>query len=78
MAAKLKTISEKGRGEIYELDAARVSIGRDRANEIVLNDASVSRRHCVIEQRGERFAGGGLRGFGRRLRGLRCGGNACH
>jgi transcriptional regulator with GAF, ATPase, and Fis domain len=56
MAAKLKIISEKGKGEIFELTAAEISIGRDKANEIVLNDASVSRRHCVIERRGETFS----------------------
>src|SRR5688572_29867469 len=55
MAAKLKIISEKGRGEIFELNAAETSIGRDKTNEIVLNDASVSRRHCVIEKRAEKY-----------------------
>ncbi len=55
MAAKLKIISEKGRGEIFELNSAKISIGRDKTNEIVLNDASVSRRHCVIERRGEKY-----------------------
>jgi Nif-specific regulatory protein len=55
MAAKLKIISEKGKGEIYELNSALTSIGRDKSNEIVLNDASVSRRHCAIERRGERY-----------------------
>jgi Nif-specific regulatory protein len=55
MAAKLKIISEKGKGGMFELNSAQISIGRDKANEIVLNDASVSRRHCVLERRAEKF-----------------------
>ena len=53
--AKLKIISEKGRGETFELNTERISIGRDATNEITLNDASVSRYHAVIERRGEDF-----------------------
>lgn len=55
MTAKLKIISEKGKGEVFELNAPEISIGRDKSNEIVLNDASVSRRHCIIERRGEKY-----------------------
>ena len=55
MTTKLKIISEKGKGGIYELGGERISIGREAANQISLNDASVSRRHCVIEKRGEDF-----------------------
>ncbi len=55
MTAKLKIISEKGKGEIFELNAPEVSIGRDKTNEIVLNDASVSRRHCRVERRAEKY-----------------------
>jgi Nif-specific regulatory protein len=55
MSAKLKIISEKGKGEIFELNSPQISIGRDKKNEIVLNDASVSRRHCAIERRGEKY-----------------------
>ena len=55
MAAKLKIISEKGKGEVYELNSGKISIGRDHKNEIILNDASVSRRHCEIEKRGEKY-----------------------
>jgi transcriptional regulator with GAF, ATPase, and Fis domain len=55
MAAKLKIISEKGKGEVYELNSPKISIGRDTLNEIVLNDASVSRRHCIIEKRDENY-----------------------
>jgi transcriptional regulator with GAF, ATPase, and Fis domain len=53
--ATLKIISEKGSGETFELNAPKISIGRDATNEIALNDASVSRFHAVIERRGEDF-----------------------
>src|SRR5437868_3121993 len=55
MAAKLKIISEKGKGETFELNSEKIFVGRDKTNEIVLNDASVSRRHCEIEKRGEKY-----------------------
>ncbi len=55
MSAKLKIISEKGKGEVFEFNAEKISVGREAANEIVLNDASVSRRHCLIENRGGHF-----------------------
>lgn len=55
MKPELKIISAKGRGEIYALDQEKISIGRESANEIALTDASVSRRHCEIERRGEDF-----------------------
>src|SRR6187551_2483998 len=55
MAAKLKIISEKGKGEIFELNSEKISVGRDKTNEIVLNDASVSRHHCEIETRNEKY-----------------------
>ncbi len=46
---KITIISNKGKGEIYELSGETISIGRDSANQIRLNDSSVSRRHCIIE-----------------------------
>ncbi len=55
MAEKLKIISEKGKGKIFDLDGERISVGRGAENEIVLNDASVSRRHCLFEKRGEAY-----------------------
>ncbi len=55
MTAKLKIISEKGKGEVFELNGEKISVGREASNEIVLNDASVSRRHCAFEKRGARF-----------------------
>ena len=53
--AKLKIISGKGIGDTFELNAPKISIGRDAANDIALNDASVSRYHAVIERRGADF-----------------------
>src|SRR5215204_1192286 len=53
--AKLKIISEKGSGDVFELEGTKISVGRDATNDITINDASVSRYHCTIEQRGEDF-----------------------
>lgn len=51
MMAKLLVIEGKNKGESFELKAEKTFIGRESTNEISLNDASVSRRHCVIENR---------------------------
>jgi hypothetical protein len=42
-------------GQIYELDKKEIIIGRDIANDIVLNDAEVSRRHAHLIQEGNRY-----------------------
>lgn len=55
MTAKLLTISEKGKNKIFPLDKETISIGREASNDIVLNDASVSRRHCLVEQKENLF-----------------------
>lgn len=55
MTAKLLTISEKGKNKIFPLEGETISIGREASNDIVLNDASVSRRHCLIEKRENLF-----------------------
>lgn len=39
----------------FALTDAEVSIGRDPANAICVNDHSVSRRHCVINREGDSF-----------------------
>ncbi len=52
---KITIISNKGKGEIYELSDETISIGRDSANQIILNDSSVSRRHCTLEFTNNRF-----------------------
>ena len=47
----LLTIAEgSGRGQKFQFDAARVTIGRGAENDVVLNDAGVSRTHARIER----------------------------
>lgn len=53
--AKLLVIEGKNKGESFELNAEKIFIGREVSNEIRINDASVSRRHCVIENRDNTF-----------------------
>jgi Nif-specific regulatory protein len=55
MRAKLVISSGKNAGEIYELGEGETIVGRELSSRIRLNDASVSRRHCSIEKRGETF-----------------------
>lgn len=55
MPARLLTIEGKNKGAVFALEAAETYVGREFASQIALNDASVSRRHCVIERRGEEF-----------------------
>jgi hypothetical protein len=42
-------------GQVYELDRAEVSIGRDIANDIVINDAEVSRKHARLTLEADRY-----------------------
>jgi FHA domain len=42
-------------GQIYELDSPEVSIGRDIANDIVINDVEVSRKHARLTREGDRY-----------------------
>ena len=45
-----------GAGEVYELKGrAPLSIGRAKANEVVVNDLSVSSEHCRIRPEEGRF-----------------------
>jgi type III secretion system (T3SS) inner membrane Yop/YscD-like protein len=49
--AFILTIAEgKGRGQKFQFDAERVTIGRGAENDVVLNDAGVSRNHARIER----------------------------
>ena len=43
------------RGTRFEIGDAETGIGRITQNQIAIPNLSVSRRHCVIERRGERF-----------------------
>ena len=46
------TIAEgKGRGQKFQFDAESVTIGRGAENDVVLNDAGVSRTHARIERK---------------------------
>ena len=42
-------------GQIFELDRNEVSIGRDIANDIVINDAEVSRKHARLTLEADRY-----------------------
>jgi transcriptional regulator with GAF, ATPase, and Fis domain len=53
--AKLLIIEGKNKGESFELIAEKTFVGREASNEIRLNDASVSRRHCIVEKRDNTF-----------------------
>jgi len=48
MSPHLIAISGNLKGTTFSLASEEISIGRDASNSIRLNDASVSRRHCVI------------------------------
>ncbi len=56
MEPKLKIQSGPNAGQVYEMRDDVTTIGRETGNTIVLKNASVSRRHCIIERRGEEFA----------------------
>jgi hypothetical protein len=42
-------------GQVFELNRNEISIGRDIANDFVINDAEVSRRHARLILEGERY-----------------------
>ena len=42
-------------GQVFELDRNEVSIGRDIANDIVINDAEVSRKHARLTLEADRY-----------------------
>ncbi len=42
-------------GQVFELDRTEVSVGRDIANDIVINDAEVSRKHARLILEGDRY-----------------------
>ena len=55
MQPRLAAISGKLKGAIFTIDEGEVVIGRERAANVCIADASVSRRHSLIEKDGERF-----------------------
>src|SRR5512142_769986 len=50
--ARLIISSPDGKRGIYEISKAVVTIGRGVSNDLVLNDASISRLHAVVKQVG--------------------------
>ncbi len=55
MQPRLAAISGKLKGAIFTISEDEVVIGREIAANLCLPDASVSRRHSLIEKNGERF-----------------------
>jgi transcriptional regulator with GAF, ATPase, and Fis domain len=47
---QLVAIAGPYNGQLFTLDSEEVTIGRDPANQICLNDPLVSRRHCVLRE----------------------------
>jgi transcriptional regulator with GAF, ATPase, and Fis domain len=50
MNPRLIAISGTLKGTVFTVPEAEVSIGREPANTVCLNDPSVSRRHCVLKR----------------------------
>jgi len=52
---RLIALSGSANGTVFAIAQDEVSIGREPANQIRIDDHSVSRRHCVIKREGEAF-----------------------
>jgi len=50
MNPRLIAISGSLKGTVFALTGSDVSVGREAANTVCLNDPSVSRRHCVLRR----------------------------
>jgi Nif-specific regulatory protein len=55
MAPRLVALSGPLKGTSWELDSEELTVGRDPANHVMLNDGLVSRRHCIIRKVGDYF-----------------------
>ncbi len=57
MAASLRLVLNSGPtpGKAYPLEKPEIFIGRDLANDIVINDPEVSRRHARISSQGNQY-----------------------
>jgi transcriptional regulator with GAF, ATPase, and Fis domain len=53
--ANLLVIEGNNKGERFVLESEQTFIGRESKNEISFNNASISRRHCVVEKRDQSF-----------------------
>ena len=58
MAAQYQFVMRSGPtiGRVYPLEAQEITIGRDTANIVSINDVEVSRRHARMELRGPTYA----------------------
>ena len=52
MAFALTIANGKGRGQRFQFETESVTIGRGAENDVVLNDAGVSRTHARIQKQG--------------------------
>lgn len=55
MASKLVVKKGPGTGTSYTLDQAEIFVGRDLGNDIVVNDAEISRRHARLYKHGDNY-----------------------
>jgi Nif-specific regulatory protein len=55
MEPKLVAIAGPLKGTTFPLDDAETIIGRDPGHRVAINDPLVSRRHCLIRNRGEKL-----------------------
>ncbi|MBL8206644.1 MAG: sigma 54-interacting transcriptional regulator [Blastocatellia bacterium] len=55
MNPRLVTIAGPLKGKVFPLTQSEISFGRDPANQLCLNDLSVSRRHCLLQREGAQF-----------------------
>jgi len=52
---RLVAVSGPLKDSVFALPAEELSLGRDASNGLPISDPSVSRRHCVIQQKGVDF-----------------------
>ena len=55
MNPRLVAVSGPLKDSVFALPAEELSLGRDASNGLPISDPSVSRRHCVIQQKGVDF-----------------------
>lgn len=56
MNPRLVSVAGPLEGTTFALTEDEASIGRERANRLWINDALVSRRHCLVRREGDRFS----------------------
>ncbi|MEZ5356065.1 MAG: FHA domain-containing protein, partial [Bryobacteraceae bacterium] len=45
---RLEAVAGPRQGEVFPLEVAEISIGREPSNDIAILDSSISRRHCLV------------------------------